>query len=152
MQNMAKVSTATAGSITLGESLRHETGRPWHYHGTQGGSQLRNPGRLIFSLPLLSQDAVRLWMCVWEETLRRRHLIANFPCTETKSLICVNRAFTTALLSGWRTADRTQPSCEHRSAPLTTLAVGMASRCRRNHSTASGNMKFKLLFCAGEQP
>ena len=28
-----------------------------------GGSQLCNPGRLIFSLPLLSHDAVRPWMC-----------------------------------------------------------------------------------------
>ena len=28
------------------------------------GSQLRNPGRLIFSPPLLSPDAVRPWTCV----------------------------------------------------------------------------------------
>ena len=32
--------------------------------GTQGASLLRNPGRLIFSLPLLSPDAVRPWTCV----------------------------------------------------------------------------------------
>ena len=47
---------------------------------------------------------------------------------------------------------RTQPSREHCSTPLTSLPVGTASRCRRNHSSAGVNVKFKLLFFAGEQP
>ena len=113
----------------------------------QGGSQLRNPGRLICSLPLLSQDVVRPWMFVCpppmqqqhEESRRKRHLIASFPATETKSLNCVTRAFTTALLSGRRTADRTQPSREHCITPLTSLPVETALRCRRNHSSAGSS-------------
>ena len=49
------------------------------------GSQLRSPGLLRFSPPLLSQGVAPSWMCVAssvqqqpEETPRRRHLIANY--------------------------------------------------------------------------
>ena len=41
---------------------RLETRRPRHHHGTQRAHS--NPGRLVSSLPVLSQDAVRPWMCV----------------------------------------------------------------------------------------
>ena len=59
-----------------------------------GSSQLRHPGWLIFSSPLLFPGrSAALDVCVWpplmqqhEETRRKRHLIANFPTTETKSL------------------------------------------------------------------
>ena len=36
--------------------MRFETRRPRHHHGTQRAHRLRNPGRLLFSPPLLSQD------------------------------------------------------------------------------------------------
>ena len=35
-----------------------------------GGPHLRNPGRLIFSIPLVSPDAVRPWTCVWPPPLQ----------------------------------------------------------------------------------
>ena len=37
-----------------------------------GITLLRNPGRLIFSPPLLSPDAVRPWACVWPSPLQRQ--------------------------------------------------------------------------------
>ena len=87
--------------------LRFKTCRPY---GTQRGSQLRNPGRLIFSPPLLSQDAVRLWMCVRhlpmkhrpEETQGRQRLIENCLPTGMKSQTFANKAFTIDPLSGRR--------------------------------------------------
>ena len=48
----------------------HETGRPWLPLRNPVGSQLRNRGRLIFSLPLLSPDAVRPWTCAWPPPLQ----------------------------------------------------------------------------------
>ena len=79
------------------------------------GSQQRNPGRLIFSLPLLSQDAAPPWMCVWpppmqqglEETQRRRHLVANCPTAGKKSQTCATRASTIDPLFGQRRGDHT---------------------------------------------
>ena len=52
-------------------------------------SLLRNPGRLMLSLPLRSPDAVRPWTCVWPppvqrqlaEMLHRRHSIVSFRIT-----------------------------------------------------------------------
>ena len=35
-------------------------------------SQKGNPGRLIFSLPLLFRDAARLWTCVWHPPLQQQ--------------------------------------------------------------------------------
>ena len=69
-------------------------------------SQKRNPGRLISLLPLLSQDAPRLWMCVWppptqqqlKETLRMKPLIVNYHTTDNRYLIFVVRAFFTVPL------------------------------------------------------
>ena len=68
-----------------------------------GGLKLADPGittepqssRLIFSPPLLSQDAVRLWTCVWhppvqwqpEETQHKQHLIANCLTTSLQSQV-----------------------------------------------------------------
>ena len=80
-------------------------------------SPLRDPGRLIFSPPPLSRDAVRPWTCVWPpplqqqlaETPHRRHLVPNSRITEMKLWNCGNRAFTLAFLFGQRTDDRTQP-------------------------------------------
>ena len=88
--------------------LRRETCRFGHYHGTQ-------TGWLIFSPPLLSQDAAPPWMFVSplplqqqpEETRRKRHLIANFHTSETKSQIRVTKAFTTAL---WTADGRPHPA------------------------------------------
>ena len=50
-----------------------------NHHGTQSTNGDHNPDPLIFSPTLLSQDAARLWMCVWhppmlqqpEETQRK---------------------------------------------------------------------------------
>ena len=86
------------------------------------------------------------------ETPHRRHLIANSHTTETKSGNCGNRAFIIALLFGRRTDDRTRPSLERFSTQQTLPAVGMGSRCRRNHFIAGGSMKSKLPSCDGEHP
>ena len=43
---------------------RIKTCRSRNNHGNPEDSQKRNPGRLIFSPPLLSRDAVRHWTCV----------------------------------------------------------------------------------------
>ena len=141
--------------------LRHETCRSWHYQPrNSGGSQLRNPGQLIFSPPLLSPDAVRPWMCVWPpplqrqlaEMLHRRHSIANSRITGMKLRNCGNRASTIALLSGQRTGDRTQPQVERFSTQQTLPPVGTGSKCLRHHFSAGVNVRSKSLFYGGEQP
>ena len=65
---------------------------------------------------------------------------------------CGNRAFTMALSFGRRTDDRTRPSLERFSTQQTLPAVGMGSRCPRNHFIAGGSMESKMLSCDGEQP
>ena len=97
--------------------LRLETCRPWQRNPE--GSPLRNPGRLIFSPPLLSRDAVRPWKCVWPpllqqqlaETQHRRHLIPNSRTTEMKLWNCDNRC----LDSGWATAPSRHSNASVRS-------------------------------------
>ena len=114
---------------------------------------LRNPGRLIFSPPLLSPDAVRPWMCAWPpplqrqlvETPYRRHSIVNFHITEKKTGNCGKRVFTTALLFGLWTGDRTQPSLERFSTRQTLPPVGTGSICRRNQFITGGNTKSKSI-------
>ena len=74
-------------------------------------SPLRNPGRLIFLPPLLSQDAVRPWTCAWPsplqrqlaEMLHRRLLIVSWRTTELKSENLHNSTFTAARKCGPRT-------------------------------------------------
>ena len=93
-------------------SLWHETGRPWHSPRNTGGSLLRNPGRLIFSLPLLSPDAVRPWTCVASssergsitEMLHRRKSIENFRIAGLKhdNLRQPGHALPTPCLDGGR--------------------------------------------------
>ena len=124
------------------------------------GSLLRNPGRQIFSPPLLSPDAVRPWMCVWPpplqrqlaETPHRRRSIVNFHITKMKLVNCDNRVFTTALLFGRRTGDRTQLSLERFSTRQTLPPAGKRCICRRTPFSTSGNTKSKLLSSDGEQP
>ena len=95
-------------------------------------------------------------ICVWpplmqqqhERTRRQRHLIENFPTTETKSLNSEpGHSLPPFELDGGRA---TAPSRHGNrcNTPQTSLPVGTASRCRRNHSSAGGSKKFKLLFCA----
>ena len=58
----------------------------------------------------------------------------------------------------WRTLSmlRLDPLLGHAETCSTAEATrghtGTASRCRQNRSSADGNMKFKLLFYAGEEP
>ena len=109
------------------------------------GSQPRIPGRLIFSLPLLSPDAAPPWTCVWplpqqqrlEETRRRR-------TTGMKSQTCGTRSLSTPCLDGWTTTPCRHSNtavCRQRTQPEWPADFG-----------ADGNMKFKFLFFAGEQP
>ena len=124
-----------------------------------GGLLLRNPGRLIFSLPLLFPDAVPPWTCVWRPPLQeqlavvlhRRHLIVNFRITGMKSENGGNRVFTTARLCG-RTCGRTQQSVERFSVRQTSRPAETGSICRGNPSIAGGNTKSKSLSRAGGQP
>ena len=53
---------------------------------------------------------------------------------------------------GQRTGDHTLLSLGHCSTQQTSHPAAMASRCRRNRSSADGNMKSRLLFFAGGQP
>ena len=107
-------------------AVRFETRRPRHHHGIHRAYS--NPGRLIFSPPLLSRDAAPPWMYVSispvlqkpEETLRRRHLIANCPPGHSQSTSC---------LDGGRVITP-------HPVQQTSLPAGMASRCRRNRFSA----------------
>ena len=125
----------------------------------QKGSHQRNPGRLIFSLQLLSHDEVRLWMCVEPlptlqrlEVSNKQLLIETCLTTGMHSETCATRAFTIDPLSGQQMSDHTRPSLPLCSMEQTSNPAGTASRCRRNRFSADGNMNFKLLFFAGEQP
>ena len=113
------------------------------------GSQQRNSRPAdIFTTAAVPERSAALDVCVWpplmqqqlEATRRRRHLIANCPTTEMKPRICVTRAFTVPLDSGWATT------------PGTRTLQHDANRCRRNRFKAAGKAKSRLLFFAGEQP
>ena len=60
--------------------------------------------------------------------------------------------FSTVLLCGRRTDDRTGLSLGRYSMQQTPPLLGIGSRCRRNHSIAGGSTKSKLLSCDGGQP
>ena len=125
-----------------------------------GGAQLRNPGRLIFSPPLPSQDAVRPWMCVWpplmqqqhEGTRCRRHSIVSWRTTRMKSENLDNRTFTTARLSGQRMGGRILPSLDHFSTHQTWPPVATGNISRRSPVIVDGSTKSKSLSCRGGQP
>ena len=102
------------------------------------GSQLRNPGRLIFSPPLLSQDAAPPWMYVSpplkqlqpEETMCRRYLVANSHAAETKFRNCAadiassrngQQMSATSLQRGWK--HEIQIALLRRSAAMTRAVL-----------------------------
>ena len=92
-------------------------------------SQKRNPGRLISFLPLLSQDAARLWRCVCppptqqqlEETLRMQPLIVNYRVTFDARAPLPSLVWTTEgrphPAGGWQSRSRPLlgPSCPGKS-------------------------------------
>ena len=115
-------------------------------------SQKHNPDRLIFSLPLLSQDAAQLWMCVWplptqqelEETLRKQLLIVSYHCTGIKFLIYEVRASSTAGLSGQQMGDRTQQSHNPLQYAADTASCRNVSKCRQHPFNTDGNIQIQI--------
>ena len=105
-----------------------------------GGSQQRSPGRLIFSLPLLSQDAVRRWMCVLhlptqqrlEVTQHEQLLIVNCLTTGAKSPTCATSAFFAAPWFGQQMGDHTKIAVT-RTLPC---AADIASSCNGQQMSA----------------
>ena len=101
-------------------------------------SQNRNADRLISSLPLLSQNAAWLWMCVWppptkqqlEETLRKQPLIVNPHTTDNKFQIFEVRASFTVSSSGQQLGHRTLLPLEHCSMQQISHPAGKANKCR----------------------
>ena len=126
-----------------------------------GSSLLGNPGRQVFSPPLLSRDAVLPWTSVWPpplqrqpaETLHRRHSIACWRTTGRKSEHSDSRTFTTARLCGPRTGGHTRLSLGRFSTRQTSPPAATANNCRGNPFIAGCNTKSKSLSCGGgEQP
>ena len=121
---------------------------------------LRNQGWLMFSPPLLSQDAVLPWTCAWTPPLQRqlaemlhwRHSIASWRTTEMKSENSDHRTFIAARLCALRTGGRIQPSIGRFSTQQTSLPVGMGSICRRSPFIAGGSTESISLSCGGGQP
>ena len=118
------------------------------------GLPLRNPGRLIFSPPLLSpgtQCGPWVCVCVWPpplqrqlaETPHRRHSIVTFTSQKRNRGTATTRhsLSPSCLDSGWATAASLNWNASARSRTLPP--VGTANRCRRNHFKADGNMKSK---------
>ena len=102
-------------------------------------SQKHNPDRLIFSLPLLSQDAARLWRP--EEMQHKQLLIVKSHTTDKQFQIFEVRASSTAPLSGQQMVDRTQQQPEPYGIQQTSLHAAPDSRCRLNPFNTDGHMK-----------
>ena len=103
----------------------------------------RNPGRLIFSLPLLSQDAVRSSASPNAAAARGDAAQAAFDQKLTTGMTCATRAFTIDHLLGQLTGDRTLPSLRHCNALQTSHPAAKGNRCRRNRFNMDGNMESK---------
>ena len=90
-----------------------ELADPWHYHGTQGAHCFA-----IQATAVVPRRSAALDVCVWPpplqrqlaETPHRRHLIANFRVAGMKLENGGNWVFSTILLCGRRTDDRTRLS------------------------------------------
>ena len=80
-------------------------------------SQKRNPDRLIFSPPLLSQDAASLWTCVWHppmqqqpEVMQRRQLLIPKTSQNRKAIPDIRAQGIVYRLQVWTAAGRPHPS------------------------------------------
>ena len=118
-----------------------------------GGSPLRNPGRLIFPPPAVPGRSAALDVCVASSNAAAARGDAAQAAFHRK-LSAYRQEIPDLRNQGihyrplvWTADGRARPAVTR-----TLVLVGTASRCRRNHSSAGGSMKFKLLFYAGEQP
>ena len=99
-------------------------------------SQKHNPGRLIFSPPLLSQDAARLWTCVCvapSNTAAARGKCGTSTTDVDFPTFGVRGSFT-APWCGQQTAAHTQQSPEPYNMQQTSQRAAVANKCQ--HSSA----------------
>ena len=119
-------------------------------------SHKHNPDRLIFSLPLLSQDAARLWTCVWHPPLPQQPEAdaaqAAFDRRTTNSRPSRSRDRFAAPWCGQRTGAHTQQSPERYNTQQTSKRAETVNKCQQHLLSIDGNMKSKLPSSSEEQP
>ena len=138
--------------------LRHETGRPWHYHGTQGAHCFAIQAGWYFHYRCCPRTQ-RGFGCVWlpplqrqlAEMLHRRHSIVTFRSAGMKIGEWRQQGVHCRPLV-WTADGRPHPVVTRFRTQQTSLPVGTGSICRRNHLIAGGSMRSKSLSCGGEQP
>ena len=107
---------------TLTSGARHETGRSWHYHGTQEAHCFARRADVLTTAAVPGR-AVRPWTCVspppmqrqLAEMLHRRRSIVNCRIADMKSENRGNRVFSSVRCCGPRTGGRIPPSLERSS-------------------------------------
>ena len=126
----------------------------------RGLKKKRSPSQLILSTPLLSQDAARLWTCVWHpptqqqpEEMQRKQLLMAKPWKRDEKFQSFElKASSIVPWFGQQTAYFTQQSPEPYNAQRTLLRPATVIKCRQKPSSTDGSTKSKYPSSDEEQP